>query len=221
MGELRIKNYDYSYRLAQFGLSAIIANHIAEYFVRLFPDKLFHPNFVTFINLMLAMSLIPLALQGRYEVFGGVVILIIMLDNVDGYLARAWKASSSLGRIFDGFVDCFAYACLIVSTYILEKSILPIVVLAIYTVIVNCRFFLAQMNQPSSKDVDLNQKKKHRLVRSAISFLMGYNDAICALGLIILINKAWISYWLMYEIIRRAWNFLNLSRQFWYSHIHE
>ncbi len=70
------------------------------------------PNTVTALNIALGFVAILTTAQGRYETAVRLLVLAIILDAIDGRLARLLKATSSLGQQLDSFSDtiCFGVA---------------------------------------------------------------------------------------------------------------
>ncbi len=63
------------------------------------------PNLITLLALCSGVTAIRLGIEGRYELAAGCVILAIMLDAVDGRLARMLKGSSRFGAELDSLAD--------------------------------------------------------------------------------------------------------------------
>jgi CDP-diacylglycerol--serine O-phosphatidyltransferase len=69
------------------------------------PVRVLLPNLITLLALCSGVTAIRLGIEGRYELAAGCVILAIMLDAVDGRLARMLKGSSRFGAELDSLAD--------------------------------------------------------------------------------------------------------------------
>jgi CDP-diacylglycerol--serine O-phosphatidyltransferase len=69
------------------------------------PVRVLLPNLITLLALCSGVTAIRLGVDGRYELAAGCVILAIMLDAVDGRLARMLKGSSRFGAELDSLAD--------------------------------------------------------------------------------------------------------------------
>ncbi len=63
------------------------------------------PNFITLLALCSGITAIRLGIEGRFEIAVGAVILAIVLDAVDGRVARILKGSSRFGAELDSLAD--------------------------------------------------------------------------------------------------------------------
>ncbi|TMJ37659.1 MAG: phosphatidylcholine/phosphatidylserine synthase, partial [Alphaproteobacteria bacterium] len=63
------------------------------------------PNLVTLLALCSGVTAIRLGVEGRYELAVGAVILAIVLDAIDGRLARFLKGTSRFGAELDSLAD--------------------------------------------------------------------------------------------------------------------
>jgi CDP-diacylglycerol--serine O-phosphatidyltransferase len=69
------------------------------------PVRVLLPNLITLLALCSGVTAIRLGVEGRYELAVGCVILAIVLDAVDGRLARLLKGSSRFGAELDSLAD--------------------------------------------------------------------------------------------------------------------
>lgn len=69
------------------------------------PLRYLAPNLVTLLALCSGVSSIRLAFEGRFELAVGAVIVAVVLDAVDGRLARLLKGSSRFGAELDSLAD--------------------------------------------------------------------------------------------------------------------
>src|SRR4051812_25295396 len=69
------------------------------------PVRFLLPNLITLLALCSGVTAIRLAIEGRYEIAVGAVIVCILLDAVDGRLARLLKGTSRFGAELDSLAD--------------------------------------------------------------------------------------------------------------------
>ena len=69
------------------------------------PVRYLLPNMITLLALCSGVTAIRLGIEGRYELAAGAVIIAIVLDAVDGRLARFLKGTSRFGAELDSLAD--------------------------------------------------------------------------------------------------------------------
>ena len=69
------------------------------------PVRFLLPNLITLLALCSGITSIRLGIEGRYELAVGAVIISIVLDAVDGRLARFLKGTSRFGAELDSLAD--------------------------------------------------------------------------------------------------------------------
>jgi CDP-diacylglycerol---serine O-phosphatidyltransferase len=69
------------------------------------PIRYLLPNFITLLALCSGVTAIRLGIEGRFELAVGAVIVAILLDAVDGRLARFLKGTSRFGAELDSLAD--------------------------------------------------------------------------------------------------------------------
>jgi CDP-diacylglycerol--serine O-phosphatidyltransferase len=69
------------------------------------PVRFLLPNIITLLALCLGVTAIKLAMEGRFELAVGAVIVAVVLDAIDGRLARLLKGSSRFGAELDSLAD--------------------------------------------------------------------------------------------------------------------
>jgi CDP-diacylglycerol--serine O-phosphatidyltransferase len=69
------------------------------------PIRFLLPNLITLLALCSGITAIRLGMEGRYELAVGAVIVAIVLDAVDGRLARFLKGTSRFGAELDSLAD--------------------------------------------------------------------------------------------------------------------
>lgn len=69
------------------------------------PVRYLLPNLITLLALCSGLTAIRLGIQGRYELAVAAVILAVVLDAIDGRLARFLKGTSRFGAELDSLAD--------------------------------------------------------------------------------------------------------------------
>jgi CDP-diacylglycerol---serine O-phosphatidyltransferase len=69
------------------------------------PVRYLLPNLITLLALCSGVTAIRLGIEGRYELAVGAIIISIVLDAVDGRLARFLKGTSRFGAELDSLAD--------------------------------------------------------------------------------------------------------------------
>src|SRR3954462_4383775 len=69
------------------------------------PLRFLLPNLITLLALCSGVTAIRLGVEARYDLAVGAVIVAIMLDAVDGRLARLLKGTSRFGAELDSLAD--------------------------------------------------------------------------------------------------------------------
>jgi CDP-diacylglycerol--serine O-phosphatidyltransferase len=69
------------------------------------PIRILVPNLITLLALCSGVTAIRLGMEGRYELAVGAVIIAIVLDAIDGRLARLLKGTSRFGAELDSLAD--------------------------------------------------------------------------------------------------------------------
>lgn len=93
--------------------------------LRRIPMRLVIPNLVTVLAICAGLSGVRMALEGRFEVAVGLVLLAALLDAVDGRLARMLKATSNFGAQMDSLADIVnfgAVPALVLYAFLLDQA---------------------------------------------------------------------------------------------------
>jgi CDP-diacylglycerol---serine O-phosphatidyltransferase len=72
---------------------------------RTVPFRALVPNIVTLIGLCVGLTSIRMAVEGRFDIAIGAIVIAALLDGVDGRMARLLKASSRFGAELDSLAD--------------------------------------------------------------------------------------------------------------------
>ena len=70
------------------------------------------PNLLTILGLCAGLTSIRFAIEGRFEIAAGLIVLAAVIDGLDGPTARRLRAESALGAELDSLSDfvCFGVA---------------------------------------------------------------------------------------------------------------
>ena len=96
-----------------------IHDPIAKRFVRVLKNTSFTPNQVTYLSVLVGFVSGYSFSQGTWvsSIAGGILLeLTLILDCVDGQLARAKNMASDWGRLIDGIAGYFAYLAVVYGT---------------------------------------------------------------------------------------------------------
>lgn len=72
---------------------------------RRIPVRMLVPNFFTLLSLCAGVTAIRMAIEHRFELAIGLIVVAAILDGVDGRLARVLKAQSRFGAELDSLAD--------------------------------------------------------------------------------------------------------------------
>lgn len=72
---------------------------------RLVPFTAVLPNLVTLLGLCAGLTAIRMAVEHRFDLAVGAIIIAIILDGIDGRLARYFRATSRFGEQLDSLAD--------------------------------------------------------------------------------------------------------------------
>ena len=72
---------------------------------KMIPVRFLLPNIITLLALCSGVTAIRLGIEGRFELAVGAVIIAVVLDAIDGRLARLLKGSSRFGAELDSLAD--------------------------------------------------------------------------------------------------------------------
>ncbi|TRB02533.1 MULTISPECIES: CDP-diacylglycerol--serine O-phosphatidyltransferase [Rhizobium/Agrobacterium group] len=93
--------------------------------LREIPFRLVIPNLITVLAICAGLSGVRLAIEGRFELAVGMVLLAAFLDGIDGRIARMMKATSKFGEQMDSLADIVNFGvapALVVYAYLLDQA---------------------------------------------------------------------------------------------------
>lgn len=101
-------------------------------------NKAWLPNFVTLVNLILGFYAIILVIREQYVVSAFIIFICMILDGIDGRIARKVAVSNPIGKDLDSLADLISFgitpAILIYQVYLIEFGILGVVVATVVPV---------------------------------------------------------------------------------------
>jgi CDP-diacylglycerol---serine O-phosphatidyltransferase len=68
------------------------------------------PNSMTFFNILVGFAAIMFSISHEYEKAGGLILVSVIVDTFDGYIARMLKSTSKFGGYMDTVSDFLAFA---------------------------------------------------------------------------------------------------------------
>ncbi|TFL19128.1 CDP-diacylglycerol--serine O-phosphatidyltransferase [Jannaschia formosa] len=106
------------------------------------------PNLVTIVGLCFGLTAIRFAVESRYELAAGLLILAALIDGMDGLLARRLNAASPFGAELDSLSDfvCFGVAPALIVYQFGLKDVLGLGWIAALTFAICCCLRLARFN---------------------------------------------------------------------------
>lgn len=114
------------------------------------------PNILTMMRIaMIPLIIILVYLPGRTTdiIAVGLFMFACFTDYLDGYFARAWKQTSSLGRFLDPIADKLLVAAILLMLVELQRvqgiSLIPAIIILCREILVSgLREFLAELQVP-------------------------------------------------------------------------
>ena len=82
------------------------------------------PNHITLARLILSPALVLMALAGQQAWFCGLFLVLLISDAVDGYLARHFQQTSTLGAKLDGWADLAMWMSALLGIWFLWPEII-------------------------------------------------------------------------------------------------
>ena len=120
-------------------VNVYIHDPIAKRFVRVLKNTCFTPNQVTYLSVLVGFVSGYSFSQGTWvsSIAGGILLeLTLILDCVDGQLARAKNMASDWGRLIDGIAGYFAYLAVVYGIIVGYPDFQSaLIVIAVFTVL--------------------------------------------------------------------------------------
>jgi len=80
------------------------------------------PNLITLYRLLMVPVILYFAISGRETLFAVFLVINLISDIIDGYIARRFKMESEIGAKLDSFADNFNYVLAIIGFFIFKMD---------------------------------------------------------------------------------------------------
>ena len=80
------------------------------------------PNLITLYRLLMVPVILYFAISGREKLFAIFLVINLLSDIIDGYIARRFKMESEIGAKLDSFADNFNYVLAIIGFFIFKMD---------------------------------------------------------------------------------------------------
>ena len=94
------------------------------------------PNFLSSLRLGFVPVLLMLAFASQAQLFLSCLVISLLTDAIDGFIARRFNATSELGAKLDSWADCATYLALPFCAWWLRPQVIRAEALVIATVVV-------------------------------------------------------------------------------------
>jgi len=98
--------------------------------------KVMIPNIVTLANLLLGIVSLINTMEGRYQVAATAILLAMVLDGMDGKIARKLDVASSFGKELDSLCDLVSFgvapALLVYSSILQDMGNIGLIIAVIF-----------------------------------------------------------------------------------------
>lgn len=80
------------------------------------------PNMITLYRLLMVPVILYFAISGREKLFAVFLVINLISDIIDGYIARRFKMESEIGARLDSFADNFNYVLAFIGFFIFKMD---------------------------------------------------------------------------------------------------
>ena len=80
------------------------------------------PNLITLYRLLMVPVILYFAISGREKLFAIFLVINLLSDIIDGYIARRFKMESEIGAKLDSFADNFNYVLAFIGFFIFKMD---------------------------------------------------------------------------------------------------
>jgi len=102
------------------------------------------PNLITLYRLLMVPVILYFAISGREKLFAIFLVINLLSDVIDGYIARRFKLETEIGARLDSFADNFNYVLAFIGFFIFKMddfrshivSFIIFVIMLVMTIIV-------------------------------------------------------------------------------------
>lgn len=116
--------------------------------------KIFIPNIVTLSNLLLGLISLLYTMNEQYAVAAVAILLAMLMDGMDGKIARKLDAASDFGKQLDSLCDLVSFgvapSLLIYNSSLRESGLIALIVVLLFPLCGAVR--LAKFNVSEAKD---------------------------------------------------------------------
>ena len=104
--------------------------------------KKYIPNILTTLRIVLVPLMFYLGLTNHYKIFIALAVTVAILDYFDGFFARKWESTSTLGMTLDAIADKFFAISLLILLIIKNPAFFYVLVLECFIALLNLYFFI-------------------------------------------------------------------------------
>ena len=80
------------------------------------------PNLITLYRLLMVPVILYFAISGREKLFAIFLVINLVSDIIDGYIARRFKMETEIGARLDSFADNFNYVLAFIGFFIFKMD---------------------------------------------------------------------------------------------------
>lgn len=104
--------------------------------------KNYIPNILTTLRVVLVPIMFYLGMTNHYKIFIAFAVTVAVLDYFDGFLARKWQSTSTLGMTLDAIADKFFAISLLILLIIKNSAFFYVLILECFIALLNIYFFI-------------------------------------------------------------------------------
>ena len=104
--------------------------------------KKYIPNILTTLRIVLVPLMFYVGLTNHYKIFIALAVTVAILDYFDGFFARKWESTSTLGMTLDAIADKFFAISLLILLIIKNPAFFYVLVLECFIALLNLYFFI-------------------------------------------------------------------------------
>lgn len=124
------------------------------------------PNLVTIVGLCAGLTSIRFAIGGDYHFAAGLIVFAVVIDGLDGLLARRLRATSDLGAQLDSLSDFLNFGVapgmLVFQSVLVDSGGIGWLFVLVYTI--SCCLRLARFNVTKAQETAGEQEPKRHFV---------------------------------------------------------
>jgi CDP-diacylglycerol--serine O-phosphatidyltransferase len=160
------------------------------------------PNFVTLLALSLGMTSIRYALDEKWHIAAGLILIAGFLDGLDGRLARLLNATSRFGAELDSLADMVSFGVApAVTMYLWSLYQIPIKGLGWFVVLFYIACSALRLARYNSRLDDFDEKKKLQNYTTGMPITTAASICLLPMMLSFELTSFSISPWLVFVYI--------------------